>query len=745
MLRMTADVILPLGIDGLLTYSVPYSLRSLLKPGDPVVVPLGVGRKSMGVVYRIGNTVPAELRLKDIEGIIPGGIPLSPTYLDFLMWVGHYYMTPPGIVLRTALPAAIRNPATKPVREKWVLPARDFSDAELNLILGKLKKTASLQYELLLNWVEAGEKRMSRKRFIRECGSSLSAFKALCDKEIFRMEECEKTGYEGRWGGRFALPELTDCQRRAFEEVCGSLKDKHRVLIHGITSSGKTEIYMRLIARYMEQGRQVLYLVPEISLTHQLVRRLKAVFGSRIVLYHSGFTDAKRAELWHIQAGDKPYPIVLGVRSSIFLPFRRPGLIIVDEEHDSSYKQTDSMPCYNARDMAVWMAFRSRVDVVLGSATPSFETYRNAISGKYGFVSLPERYGEVNLPEIHIEDMKELRRKRLMKGNFSPRLFSEIRKTLKAGNRVLLFRNRKGYSAYISCEECGYIPKCRNCDVTLTYYKKRNLLLCRYCGWTEPMKTSCPACGHGYYRQHAAGTEKIEEETTALFPGANIARLDADVAGSAELRKLLSDFERGETDILVGTRMIARGLDFEKVGLVGVLDADAALHSSDFRAEERFFQLLLQMSGRSGRRGDVPGHVLIQTAETGNRVFSFLDERKYDEFYRLLARERILFSYPPFSRLIRIELRHKDENTLRKASNFMVGILRNSLGRSVYGPALPDIARISTYYRTQILLKLELKEDVLTAAKKTVLESTLRLKTERAFTAVKLTYDVDPL
>lgn len=624
---MIADVILPLGIDGLLTYSVPSSLRSLLKPGDPVVVPLGAGRKSMGVVYRIGNTAPAELRLKDIEGIIPGGIPLSPAYLDFLMWVGCYYMTSPGMVLRTALPAAIRNPATKPVREKWVLAARDFSDAELNLILGKLKKTASLQYELLLNWVEAGEKRMSRKRFIRECGSSLSAFKALCDKEIFRMEECEKTGYEGRWGGRFALPELTDCQQRAFEGVCGSLKDKHRVLIHGITSSGKTEIYMRLIARYMEQGRQVLYLVPEISLTHQLVRRLKAVFGSRIVLYHSGLTDAKRAELWHIQAGEKPYPIVLGVRSSIFLPFRKPGLIIVDEEHDSSYKQTDSMPCYNARDMAVWMAVRSRVDVVLGSATPSFETYRNAISGKYGFVSLPERYGEVNLPEIHIEDMKELRRKRLMKGSFSPRLFSEIRKTLKAGNQVLLFRNRKGYSAYISCEECGYIPKCRNCDVTLTYYKKRNLLLCRYCGWTEPMKTSCPACGHGHYRQHAAGTEKIEEETAASFPGAKIARLDADVAGNAELRKLLSDFERGETDILVGTRMIARGLDFEKVGLVGVLDADAALHSSDFRAEERVFQLLLQVSGRSGRRGDVPGHVLIQTAETGNRVF-FLFGRK---------------------------------------------------------------------------------------------------------------------
>lgn len=619
---------------------------------------------------------------------------------------------------------------------------RRFTEEELNGVLDALKR-APAQYKMLCRWIEKDVGEAERSGFLNETGCSAAVLKGLCEKQILRVEErvVSRLGQETQEGSN--VNSLSDGQEHALQEIRAAFEKKDCVLLKGVTSSGKTEVYIHLIKEYLERGEQVLYMLPEIALTVQIVRRLQRVFGENIGIYHSGMSDQMRAELWRKQCSDRPLGLILGVRSSVFLPLTRPGLIIVDEEHDASYKQKEPAPRYNGRDAAIMLAKMYGGRVLLGSATPSFESYQNATSGKYGLVELNNRYGGVQMPEIVLADLGEYRRKKLMQGSFSPLLVSEMRKVLADGKQVILFQNRRGYSSYVQCDQCGSIPKCRHCDVSLTYYKQRNVLICRYCGAIVQMSDCCTACGVGHYKERTPGTERVEEEVGNLFPGVDVARMDLDVMNSkARFRRVIEDFEQGRTQILIGTQMVTKGLDFENVKLVGVMDADSMVNFPDFRAEERAYSMLMQVSGRSGRR-DEQGKVVIQAADMMNRVYAMLTQGDYRTFFAQLASERQLFTYPPFGRLIQVEMRHKDVVTLRNGANRLAGRLREKLGRRVCGPAVPEISRIGGQNRLILILKIEPAASC--AGVKALLKAEFALlRQDKTFGAVRIFCDVDP-
>lgn len=619
---------------------------------------------------------------------------------------------------------------------------RRFTEEELNGVLDALKR-APAQYKMLCRWIEKDVGEAERSGFLNETGCSAAVLKGLCEKQILRVEErvVSRLGQETQEGSN--VNSLSDGQEHALQEIRAAFEKKDCVLLKGVTSSGKTEVYIHLIKEYLERGEQVLYMLPEIALTVQIVRRLQRVFGENIGIYHSGMSDQMRAELWRKQCSDRPLGLILGVRSSVFLPLTRPGLIIVDEEHDASYKQKEPAPRYNGRDAAIMLAKMYGGRVLLGSATPSFESYQNATSGKYGLVELNNRYGGVQMPEVVLADLGEYRRKKLMQGSFSPLLVSEMRKVLADGKQVILFQNRRGYSSYVQCDQCGSIPKCRHCDVSLTYYKQRNVLICRYCGAIIQMSDCCTACGVGHYKERTPGTERVEEEVGNLFPGIDVARMDLDVMSSkARFRRVIEDFEQGRTQILIGTQMVTKGLDFENVKLVGVMDADSMVNFPDFRAEERAYSMLMQVSGRSGRR-DEQGKVVIQAADMKNRVYAMLTQGDYRTFFAQLASERQLFTYPPFGRLIQVEMRHKDVVTLRNGANRLAGRLREKLGRRVCGPAVPEISRIGGQNRLILILKIEPSASC--AGVKALLKAEFALlRQDKTFGAVRIFCDVDP-
>lgn len=626
--------------------------------------------------------------------------------------------------------------------ERMVKWARAFSEAELVRLVDGLKR-ASAQQAMLCKWIGLGKDEMSRTEFVKECGNSLPAFHGLCGKGILTVYERKAGRQETAEVVTGGVRELSVQQRQALESIQERFRQKDCVLLRGVTSSGKTEIYIHLIRSYIEQGKQVLYMLPEIALTVQIVRRLQRVFGEEVGVYHSGMSDQARAGLWKKQCSDHPYRLVLGVRSSVFLPFNRLGLIIVDEEHDASYKQKEPAPRYQGRDAAIMLANMCGARILLGSATPSFESFYNASSGKYGLVELPDRYGGISMPEIRFADLGEYRRKKLMQGSFSPVLKEAVERVLNDGKQVILFQNRRGYSSYIQCEHCGSIPRCPHCDVGLTYYKGRNALVCRYCGAVVPVSERCAECGTGHYRVRTPGTERIEEEVKQLFPQARVARMDLDIISSkARFRTVIDDFEQGRTNVLIGTQMVTKGLDFENVKLVGIMDADSMVNFPDFRAEERAYCMFVQVSGRSGRKGG-RGKVIIQTADLQNRVYRFLQNGDYPAFFRQLTEERKMFVYPPYGKLIRVELRHKEEMTLRQAANSLAVRLRERLGRRVCGPAVPEIGRIGGIFRLILLLKIEQGVSY-SAVKSFIREETGRLHENKAFTGVRVFCDVDP-
>lgn len=544
------------------------------------------------------------------------------------------------------------------------------------------------------------------------------------------------------------LSQLNPTQLQALNEIKASFAATDVTLLHGVTSSGKTEIYIHLIRETLSQGKQVLYLLPEIALTTQIVSRLSAVFGSGIAVYHSRTTMSKKAKTWNrlLKAGKgkaDDLQVILGVRSSVFLPFRNPGLVIIDEEHENTYKQFDPAPRYHARDTAIMLAQQHGAKVLLGTATPSVESYYNCMTGKYRLVNLNERYLNLELPEITVVNTRELRRRRQMHSFFSPVLMQHIGETLHNGEQVILFQNRRGFSIFLECEQCNEVPRCRFCDVSLTYHKKNNLLNCHYCGYRIPVPALCPSCRQGNLLMKGFGTEKIEEEIALFFPEARIERMDLDaVRNRRSYEQMISRFEKKESDILVGTQMISKGLDFDNVKLVGIMDADNMLNFPDFRAHERSYQLMAQVSGRAGRKNS-RGMVIIQTSDHNHTVIKRVIQNDYSAMYHDQLEERRKFRYPPFSRLVEITLKHRDREFLDTVASRLAALLRNTIQEKILGPEYPLVSRVRNLYQKRILVKIE-KGKMLPGVKHQIIASIQEVNDNPEFRTVHFTVDVDP-
>lgn len=613
--------------------------------------------------------------------------------------------------------------------------------------LGRAKKQLSLlmKYIELSGWMGTAStlKEVSKKDLLDKTGASVSILNSLVEKGVLETYYYEIGRLDKSIKGTLSLNPLNVAQERAFTAIRNSFQEKSVCLLHGVTSSGKTEIYIHLIEEVLRKGQQVLYLLPEIALTTQITERLKRVFGHRLGVYHSKFPDAERVEIWKKQLTDESYDIILGVRSSIFLPFKRLGLIIVDEEHENTYKQQEPAPRYHARSAAIMLASMYGAKVLLGTATPSVESYFNARKGKYSLVQLKERYKEIRLPHIELVDIKELTRQKRMKGPFSPVLVKEIRSALDRKEQVILFQNRRGFAQMVECRTCGWIPKCKNCDVSLTFHKRLNQLTCHYCGYTQSVAASCPACGGVELLNRGIGTERIEEDIQLTFPDVRVARMDLDTTRSrTAYEKIIADFEQGKTDILIGTQMISKGLDFNHVNVVGILNADTMLNYPDFRSYERAFQLMAQVAGRAGRK-DKQGLVILQTKSPELPVISQVLNNDYEQLYEDQLSERQVFRYPPFYRLIYVYLKHRKEDVLEQAAEMAATLLRTGLGNRVLGPDKPPIARIQTLFIKKIMIKVELTASMTKV--RDYLKGVQRTLSEDArFRSLIVYYDVDP-
>lgn len=603
-----------------------------------------------------------------------------------------------------------------------------------------------MKYVELSGWNGTGEtlKEVSRKRLTEAAGVSPAVLDALVRKQVLEVYSSEVGRLDGGRYDTLPLNPLSEAQRRAFYQIMSLFQTRNVCLLHGVTASGKTEIYIHLIEQAIQAGKQVLYLLPEIALTTQITERLRRVFGERLGIYHSKFPDAERVEIWNKQLSDRDYDVILGVRSSVFLPFRRLGLVIVDEEHENTYKQQDPAPRYHARSAAIMLASMFGAKTLLGTATPSLESYHNALSGKYGFVQLTERHQQIRLPQIELVDIKELARKKRMTAQFSPYLLQKIREALENREQVILFQNRRGFAPMIECRTCGWVPKCRNCDVSLTYHKGLNQLTCHYCGCTYPVPRSCPACGGVELVNRGFGTEKVEDDIKAIFPEARVARMDLDTTRTrSAYERIISDFQNGKTDILIGTQMVSKGLDFDRVSVVGILNADSMLNYPDFRSYERAFQLMAQVAGRAGRKNG-QGLVVLQTKSPDLPLIREVMDNDYLRMYREQMEEREMFRYPPFYRLIYVYLKHRKEDVLDQAADWMAQCLRKGLGERILGPDKPPVARIQTLYIKKIVVKVEQQASM--SKVRAYLRSVQQaLMEDRRFRSLTVYYDVDPM
>jgi primosomal protein N' (replication factor Y) len=639
----------------------------------------------------------------------------------------------------------------KEKKEKYVRISAEFlSNNNLEKLFDDLKR-APKQLDLLMKMLDFSKYltnkplEIRKKELLQKANSSDAAFTALVEKQVFEIYEKKIGRIDLSQIQTEDISELNDFQKRAYKEICTQMIDKQVVLLKGVTSSGKTEIYIHLIKKCIESGRQALFLVPEIALTTQLTSRLRRIFGNRLGVYHSKFSDAERVEVWNALLNDSAYDVIIGVRSSIFLPFRKLGLIIVDEEHELSYKQFDPAPRYHARNAAIVLAQMHGAKTLLGTATPAIETFFNTKTGKFGFVEINERFGQIQLPYIQIIDTKEVYRKKEMRGFFSEILLEEIEKTLQNKAQIILFQNRRGYAPYMECRACGFVPKCKNCDVSLTVHRFMNTLTCHYCGYTENITNTCPACGTlGGLTTKGFGTEKIEDEIGKIFPSASIARMDLDTTRSRKnYETLISDFENHKIDILVGTQIVSKGLDFENVSLVGVLNADNLLNFPDFRAAERAFQMLVQVSGRAGRK-NTRGTVIVQTSQPQNPVIEQIINNDYEKMFATQIAERRQFHYPPFVRLAQISIRHKDADKTQQAAVFLAKIMRQTFGSRVLGPNDPAVARVQNLYIKQILLKIETAASA-KKAKQILAEQIAQTLENSSFKSVLINIDIDPM
>ncbi|TWI96287.1 replication restart DNA helicase PriA [Mucilaginibacter frigoritolerans] len=608
-----------------------------------------------------------------------------------------------------------------------------------------LEKRAPKQADAVLAYIKLSrhQKSISKTELIEESGAGAASIKSLEEKEIFIAEEKNVSRLFYEDDEIYESFELSEHQQSALFQVKKEFDDKDVALLHGVTSSGKTQIYIRLIEEMISTGRQVLYLLPEIALTTHIIERLRVYFGANIGIYHSRFNDGERVEVWQ-KVLNNEYKVILGARSSVFLPFNDLGLIIVDEEHETSYKQYDPAPRYNARDAAIFLANMHQGKVLLGSATPSFESYYNARIHKYGFAELTERYGGVKLPEIEVVSISEETKKKTIQSHFTSVLMGDINQAISNKEQVILFQNRRGYAPILMCKICAYTPKCINCDVSLTYHKSSGKLHCHYCGYKEDTPQICPACGSTHLEYKGFGTEKIEDELSILLPDARIARMDLDTTRSRNsLQAILNDLEEKKIDILVGTQMVAKGLDFADVTVIGIINADSLLKFPDYRANERSYQMLSQVSGRAGRRGK-QGKVVIQTYDPGHRVIKQVIENDYVDLYLTEMEERRSFRYPPFYRIIKLDIKHKDPEIVQHQSNYLAKELQKQFGERVIGPEPPLINRIRNYYIQSIMLKFEKDSISISKAKAIIRDIITQFQTTKLSKGSIIQPDVDP-
>ena len=710
-----ADIVLPLAQPAY-TFAVPEGMH--VAEGTAVAVQFGPRKFYTGVVWRVHDRRPPFRTIKSIQRVLYDAPLLSAQQKALWEWIAAYYMCSAGEVMRVALPSLMKPSGDteeefaedefRPRTECYVALARELHDeGRLHEVFEKLGRRAPKQYEALLEIASAGdETRISTGEVARRLlRADYAVLHALERKGHIVCTERERTVERG--GSAFRLPELTAPQREALGSLREQFAEKPAALLHGVTGSGKTEIYIHLIAETLARGGDVLLLVPEIALTAQLIGRMERIFGSRVTPYHSKLTNRRRTETYLRLNRSQGGEFVVGVRSSIFLPLKHLQLIIVDEEHDASYKQADPAPRYNARDCAVVMARLWGGRTLLGSATPSLETWLNAEGGKYGRAVLAERYGDARPPEILVSDTIRAAKRGERHAHFNKLLLDKMEETLGRGEQVMLFQNRRGFSPYVECSQCGWTARCPHCNVTLTYHKGGARLVCHYCGYTAPVPAKCPSCEVTEVLPRGFGTEKVEEEIARLFPEARVARLDRDsVTSERAFNAIISDFEARKTDILVGTQMITKGFDFGGVSLVGILNADNLLNNPDFRAAERAFQLMMQVAGRAGRRDD-GGEVVIQTSEPGHPVIRQVAAGDFEGMARAQLAERKAFFYPPYARLTSLTLRHRDVALLRRGVTELAARLRVRFGRRVLGPMTPPVDRIRGEYLAGLLLKIE--------------------------------------
>ena len=743
-----ADVILPLPLDGTFTYSLPPQWQECVKPGCRVLVSFGRSKHYVGIVATLHDNKPTGYEVKDILQLIDTQPILLPEQYRLWQWIADYYMSPIGEVYKAALPAGLKaEDGYHPKTETYIRLTPQFrSEQALHIALDMLQR-APKQLKAFTDFLYLAEEGdVTRDELLNE-GHALQTVSMLVKRGMLETYEVEvgrlNHGGEPHPGN---IKRLSAAQETAYNQIVMSMMKKRVTLLHGVTSSGKTEIYIHLIQREIDQHRQVLYLLPEIALTVQMMERLHRVFGDRLGIYHSKYSDAERVEIWQKQLSGHPYDVILGARSAVFLPFQRLGLIIVDEEHETSFKQQDPMPRYHARSTAIMMGALAAPSpsVLLGSATPSLETYHNAMTGKYGYVQLTERHQGIELPEIQVVDTHDLRHRKMMHGAFSPLLLSRVREALERGEQAILFQNRRGYAPVLECKACGWVPHCQNCDVSLTYHRQLNQLVCHYCGAVYQVPVECPACGETNLLTRGYGTEKIESEVRELFPEARVSRMDLDTTRTRHAyERLISDFASGRTNLLIGTQMISKGLDFDRVSVVGILDADTMLNYPDFRAFEHAFMMMSQVSGRAGRKGH-RGLVILQTRQPQLPLIRQVVEGDYATFYRSLLAERREFHYPPYYRLIYVYLKHRTDPMVETAARELGFRLRQWFGTRVLGPDKPGVSRVKSLSIRKLVLKLEPQLNMADVRKYLALVQQQMLQDKR-YASLQIYYDVDPL
>ncbi|MBE6261283.1 MAG: primosomal protein N' [Prevotella sp.] len=761
---MYVDVILPVPLEGMFTYAVPETMA--VRVGQRVVVPFGRSKTYVGLVGRVHGTKPDGYEVKAIQQVMDAEPVVTEPQLRLWQWISEYYLSPIGDVYKAALPAGLKDSeGYKPRTETFIrLTAAYRNETALHVALNVLSR-ARKQLEAFTKYLELSGAdhstfntqqstfltEVTKEELMNASGVAAVTISELVKRGMLETYEVEvgRLNHGGEYRPERIKP-LSAAQEEAYNGILMSMMKKQVTLLHGVTGSGKTEIYIHLIRRALERKEQVLYLLPEIALTVQMMQRLQRVFGNRLGIYHSKYSDAERVEIWQKQLSRNPYDVILGARSAVLLPFQRLGLVIVDEEHETSYKQQDPAPRYHARSAAIMLASNLKPQtsnlkpkVLLGTATPSMESYHNTQTGKYGLVELKERYQGVELPEIQVVDVADLQHRKMMNGAFSPLLLARMREALEQGEQVILFQNRRGFSPVVECHQCGWVPTCQHCDVSLTLHRQLGQLTCHYCGATYQIPTECPCCGGTDLRTRGYGTEKIEQQVHDLFPEARIARMDLDTTRTRNAyERIITDFAAGRTNVLIGTQMISKGLDFDRVSVVGIVNADSMLNQPDFRAYEHAFMMMSQVSGRAGRKHR-RGLVILQTKQPQLPVISQVVRGDYTALYKDLVAERQVFRYPPFVRLVYVFLRHRNEGTVHGAAQDMGARLRQTFPGRVLGPDKPSVAKVSSQHIRKLMLKLEPGIDM-PRVRTSLLLLRRQLLDDRRYASVQIYYDVDP-